>query len=225
MKIYISDINDYTTEQLILLVHNERIQRSLRYRFEDDKKRSLLAHALLNHALKEEGIKADYPILPVTDEHGKPHFYTDNREKEIYFSLSHSGNYAVCAIGEDELGVDIEIIKDYKDSIANRFFAPSELQYVQDTEGFYRIWTLKEAYMKAVGLGMALALDSFAVTDLDTETGRCGFTPADGSKSDLVGFSMITDDGYALAVAMSQRGRFSLTHFNAVIENVCFCEK
>jgi 4'-phosphopantetheinyl transferase len=200
MKIYISDINDYTTEQLILLVHNERRDRSLKYRFEEDTKRSLLAHALLNHALKEEGIIADYPILPVTDERGKPHFYTDDsRTDEIYFSLSHSGRYSVCAIGEYEIGVDIEKIADFKDDISKRFFYPPELKYVHDSNSFYRIWTLKEGYLKAVGMGMALALDSFGVTDLDEETGRCNFVLSDGTLSDLHGCSMITDDGYALS--------------------------
>lgn len=198
MKIYYSNIQNYRINELLPMVNPDRRQQSLKYRFDDDKKRSLLAHVLLSHAIRESGFDLALPAAPVTDEYGKPHLY--GKEGELHFSLSHSGDYAVCAIADSPVGVDIEQIKKNDLRIAERFFNPGELQYVNDAESFYRIWTLKEGYLKAVGLGMRLPLDSFMISDHDPETGKCVYLNEDGTETGLLGLSHITDDKYALSV-------------------------
>lgn len=202
MKIYYSNINDHQIDELLPLVGEERRARSLRYRFDEDKKRSLLAHVLLNHALLEGGYDISLPACPVNDPNGKPRLY--HKGEEIHFSLSHSGDYAVCAISDIPVGIDIEKIDTFKPEIANRFFNPSELKYVADAESFYRIWTLKEGYLKAVGMGLKLPLSSFIVSDLDTVSGACIYLNENGTETGLLGKSLITDDGYALAVTCAK---------------------
>lgn len=198
MKIYYSNINDYSIEELLPLVCKERRERSLKYRFDSDKKRSLLAHVLLNHALLKSRSQITLPAEPVTDTNGKPHLY--DGEEEIRFSLSHSGDYAVCAISDIPIGVDIEKIEDYKPEIASRFFNKSELKYIKDADTFYRIWTLKESYIKTVGLGLKMPLDSFIVSDLDKVPGTCIYLNENGSDTGLRGSTIITEDRYALSL-------------------------
>ena len=185
MKIYIGNINDYTTEYLTHLVSGERTDAAMKYRFEADRKRTLLAHALLNHAVSLTHPDMTLPVSPVTDEYGKPHLYFGvHSSSEIHFSLSHSGDYSVCAVSSHNVGVDIEKIGDDKERIADRFFAEEEREYIQDAAGFYRIWTLKESFMKAVGWGMKLPLDAFSVSGLDENTGICSFRPCKSRDDD-----------------------------------------
>lgn len=173
MKIYIGNINEYSVDQLIPLVSGERVLTSMKYRFEADRKRSLLAHALLNRAICEAYPDITTPVDPVVDRYGKPHIYTGS--SEVYFSLSHSGDHAVCAINDSPVGIDIEFIGDEKDQIARRFFSRSDLEYINDAESFYRIWTLKESFMKVTGLGMRLPMDRFSVADMNPDKGTCRF--------------------------------------------------
>jgi 4'-phosphopantetheinyl transferase len=100
---------------------------------------------------------------------------------ELTFNLAHSGELAVYAFaGGQELGVDIESLLRIPDTlqIARRFFAPEEFEALETLPGaqrvraFYRAWTRKEAYVKAVGDGLHTPLDSFCVSLDSDETAR-----------------------------------------------------
>ncbi|MBR4719438.1 MAG: 4'-phosphopantetheinyl transferase superfamily protein [Lachnospiraceae bacterium] len=200
MEIYIGNTGDHTTEYLSGLVSEERRSSSMKYRFEADRKRALLAHALLNHAISVNYPEIPIPLNPIIDEHGKPHVYltghhltgiSPDTSSEIFFSLSHSGDHAICILDGKAVGADIEEIKDEKDKIADRFFAAEERQYITDATSFYSIWSLKESFMKAVGLGMQLAMDSFTVCDFNIGTGTCRFRPCSTSNgSNTKAFNM-----------------------------------
>ncbi len=232
MKIFIGNINEYTEQFLSGLVSDERLVRSMKYRFEADRKRSMLAYALLSHAISCDYPGISLPVIPETDEFGKPHLYfntntASDKDAEIHFSISHSGDYAVCVLNEVPVGIDIEAIGKPAGNIAEHFFARDELGFIHDNESFYRIWTLKESFLKVVGLGMHLPLDAFCITDFDEHSGSCGFrlnrsnrsssriTPEPGdalhrnllpfvtegsNRLNLNGRSVTTKDGYALAI-------------------------
>ncbi|MCR5421453.1 MAG: 4'-phosphopantetheinyl transferase superfamily protein [Lachnospiraceae bacterium] len=172
------NINDYTTEYLAGLVCKERVEKSMKYKFEEDRRRSLLAYALLGYAVSESTPGISLPVSPIKDELGKPHLYTNTEasaKEEIHFSLSHSGDYAVCVLNDSPIGIDIESFRENTDNIAKRFFSPKELKYSKDVPGFFKIWTLKESFMKITGLGMRLPLDYFYVSDLNNFDGSCKF--------------------------------------------------
>ena len=101
------------------------------------------------------------------DEHGRP-YLPDH--PEICFSLSHSGNRVMCAISEAGVGCDVEMIKETGPGSRNisrvaRCFTPAEQKLVlADPENFYRIWTLKESFLKLIGEGLRLPLSSFEIT-------------------------------------------------------------
>jgi 4'-phosphopantetheinyl transferase len=95
------------------------------------------------------------------------------QESGVRFNISHSGGWAMFAVTEGrEVGIDIERIdaRVAQDQIPERFFSAREvaqlrsLPIAQQTEAFFRCWTRKEAYIKARGLGLSLALDSFDVS-------------------------------------------------------------
>ena len=80
------------------------------------------------------------------------------------YNLSHSGRYALCSVGTQPgllVGCDVEMIKENKLRLADRYFCPGEVDWIQSqateaeqAEGFYRYWVLKESFIKAIHLGM-----------------------------------------------------------------------
>ncbi|MBR5406725.1 MAG: 4'-phosphopantetheinyl transferase superfamily protein [Lachnospiraceae bacterium] len=226
MDLYIGNINNFTIDELMPHVTDERAKVSLRFVHDDDKKRSLLAHALLNCAVCDRFPDITLPVNTVTDEQGKPHIYlpdglkdpADERQ-EFHFSLSHSGEYAICAVDNDIIGADIEYIDNKPVSynkIATRFFCRQEADDIKDTETFFRIWTLKESFTKAVGLGLGLPLNSFRIIDLNSHDKFCHFvlmtgqsipdklTPFIKTGSDILtlnGISLLFESHYALSLA------------------------
>ncbi len=180
MKIYITDVTVPPIEYFLPRVSRERIERMERYRFEIDKRRGLAAETLLNYGLQRACGRLSVPVKLFRDEDGKPHLDLTDGERallreegllsetggSIEFSLSHSGNYAVCAISdgkEEEIGADIERHKKIERDIAGHFFCEGENRRIKTDEDFYSIWTLKESFIKAVGKGLAIPLNSFEV--------------------------------------------------------------
>lgn len=94
-------------------------------------------------------------------------------DDKIKFSLSHTKHLIICAFALNfEIGVDAELIRaDFNNSliIAEQFFLKKEFEYLFSTSKknqnkmFFKIWTLKEAYMKAMGKGFSIRLNSFEV--------------------------------------------------------------
>lgn len=98
-------------------------------------------------------------------EKGKP--YVEG-VKGVYFNLSHSGDYVVCAFSDDEVGVDVEKIGKPYEGIVHRFFHPNEIKRWENatddkSDLFYRIWVAKESYLKYLGTGLSQSLASFEV--------------------------------------------------------------
>lgn len=103
--------------------------------------------------------------------HGKPALDMKNAQN-IYFNLSHSGDYLALAFSRDsEVGIDIEKLHPIKNRqlIANRFFHPEEARHLylhnrNDAEDlFFLYWTMKEAFVKGLGTGLSLPINSFCI--------------------------------------------------------------
>jgi 4'-phosphopantetheinyl transferase len=109
------------------------------------------------------GYLGEPPVI-VTDAHGKPHVAGDR----IAFNLSHSEALAIVAVSrEGPLGVDLEYRGRPRDTaaLARRYFTAAEAALVAaDPDAFYRIWTRKEAWVKAQGAGLAIPLDTVDVS-------------------------------------------------------------
>lgn len=103
----------------------------------------------------------------VLNEFGKPRLAD---HPGVHFSLSHSQDRALLAVSDGpEIGADLEMMRpiDHLD-LARRYFHPDEVATIERNDdplqAFFRIWTLKEAVVKAIGLGLSLPLDGFAVS-------------------------------------------------------------
>lgn len=111
------------------------------------------AHALLDTCLSSRGIRAeDFSY----GDCGKPSLIG---HPGVYFNLSHCDGMAVCLLSHRECGVDAERIRTVRDAVVRKVFSPAEraaLTAAQDPDRlFTRLWTLKEAYVKAVGRGLS----------------------------------------------------------------------
>lgn len=117
-----------------------------------------MALSLLEELEKSEELIKVKPLLGMHyNEFGKPYF----NELPLYFSLSHSKDFCLCAFSEQEIGADIELIKEKPNKVGERFFSEEEkkeLQFCEDIRGknllFYKLWTRKEAYGKMTGCGV-----------------------------------------------------------------------
>ena len=162
----ISCIKDYgQVLDLESIVSEDRRKRIERYRFDKDKMRCLIAEMLLRYALAMQygidstGIDIRY------EKNGKPFLVGCN----VRFNLSHSGDWVVCALGDSEIGIDVEEVRTIDFSVVYRRFSESEIHFLDSITGddkpekFYKMWTLKESYVKYNGLGLRCPFESFSV--------------------------------------------------------------
>ena len=136
------------------------------YLFRKDKNLSLGAGMLLDQGLSEYGLKENSVLIQYR-ENGKPWL---PQHPQIHFNLSHSEDMALAAFAETEVGCDIERVQQADLALAEKFFCPGEYKYAAEKTGkardmaFYRLWTLKESFAKATGLGLQLPLNEFEVS-------------------------------------------------------------
>lgn len=172
--LYIAGINEIPIEEfdcLAEIMSEYRIKKAEKYKDENDKKLSILSSLLLDKALKKYGL-SEKNMQYSFNEYGKPYFINS---EELHFSISHSGEYAMVVISDKEIGCDIQQIKDVNLNIADRFFTADERANIKSTEDFFRIWTLKESFIKAVGKGLSIPLNSFTIKGLETKKPYCEY--------------------------------------------------
>lgn len=166
-KVYIARTDALNDEKVFKRLYNavseERRRKADRFVQKRDKMLSIGAEILLKRALFDCGIE-DFSLK--YGENGKP-YLADNA---VFFNLSHSENTVICAVSEREIGVDAEKVGEVDLEIARRFFHRDEFELLENLptneekrEMFFRLWTLKESFVKALGKGILTPLDSFCV--------------------------------------------------------------
>jgi len=145
------------------------------------------------HVLNVEGLLAQldtaFPLTYRYGKNGKPYW----EEVPLYFSLSHSGKYVLCAVSEQEIGADIQEMKqDGWRKTAERYFSKEELDALKNCDSeeeerklFFRLWTRKEARGKLTGQGVAEMLSENML-----EEGNINW------------LEPVAPDGYAIAVCV-----------------------
>lgn len=153
----------------------DEMTRYARYRFDRDRHLHLVAWALVRTTLSRYADVAPETWMFRTNEYGRPEVSGPDGAPPLRFNLSHTRGLAACIVAEEiDVGVDVEDRRRFAHGpdIARRFFSARE---VADFEGvaaerrqetFFEYWTLKEAYIKAVGVGISLGLDRFSF-DID----------------------------------------------------------
>ena len=139
------------------------IEKSRRFRFGKDREQFILSHGILREVLGTY-LKVEPKDVPIaSDSRGKPEIIGGSKKAELRFNLSHSEGMTLIATAMNrDLGVDVEYAEpDFPVlEVAQRFFTRREAELVASSKGterseaFFRIWTRREAYMKATGAGL-----------------------------------------------------------------------
>jgi 4'-phosphopantetheinyl transferase len=145
-------------DALSKLLTESELARANRYRFDDDRRRSIIARAA-TRLLLGRYLDTDPRVLVFVEEkHGKPAL----RHREMEFNASHSGDLVALAFAKDTpVGIDVERQRKLHDvlALARRYFSDDELAIVSAAsnpdDAFFAIWTAKEAIVKASGKGIA----------------------------------------------------------------------
>lgn len=160
-------ITDYLT-----LLNTEEEQRRTKFKFEKHQHQHLVTRALIRTTLSRYA-----PIPPQEwqfskNDYGRPSIIRPSSIPNFKFNISHTDGLVMCAITLDtEIGIDVENFKreGMTHDIARRFFSKRESADLislenneQQKKCFYHYWTLKEAYIKAKGMGISLPLDQFS---------------------------------------------------------------
>jgi 4'-phosphopantetheinyl transferase len=170
---------DYAQSQRELLSADERA-RADRFAFEKDRRRFVVGRGALRRILASYVGGRPDEIRFAYGEHGKPMLANSSEVEGIQFNASGSGDLAVCAVTIGKrLGIDIELCRPIADEVfVEQCLAPEErdayfaLSSDQRPAFFYRIWTLKEAYLKATGVGLSVPMSAVAVSCFSGESVR-----------------------------------------------------
>jgi len=172
VHIYRIDISEHTGSlpQLKKFLSGDEIKKADRFKFTKDSQSYIISRSFLRNILSENTNIKPAEIKFSYTETGKPFI----EYSKIHFNLSHSGDRCIIAVSMTaETGVDIEKVRDSEDliKVAGRYFSETEIIYLKKfqgkevTDNFFRIWTLKEAFIKAIGEGLSFPLKDFSVTD------------------------------------------------------------
>jgi 4'-phosphopantetheinyl transferase len=154
-----------------MVLDEEERARAARFAHESDRHQFIAAHALLRVLLQHFGGGPAEAWRFTSHSHGKPSLHHDHGLRRLSFNISHTRGAVACAITLDHaIGVDIEHIEHSARflELAHSYFAPAEIALLRAAPAaaqrplFFRLWTLKEAYIKAHGDGLSVPLDQFA---------------------------------------------------------------
>lgn len=157
--VYILNANKLTTDiSRYDNIDNKRLEKIKKSNNTLFIKEQLGSNLLLNDILENNYFKDINLLEYVYNESGKPYLKDDN----LYFSLSHSNGIVALTVSKEEIGLDIELIKPVKDSVAKRIMNDREYNIYSSLDKnkkityFYEVWTSKEAYVKKLGTTISL---------------------------------------------------------------------
>jgi 4'-phosphopantetheinyl transferase len=174
--VQLDEVSTFDKEGYISLLSSEELSRYERFHFKSDRDRYLTTRALIRTTLSKY-----FPIRPekwefTKSKWGRPAIAPSVLDTSLSFNISHTSNFVVLAVVADgTIGVDVEAVTDHVSplDVAGTFFSRHEYVELKAMPAqhrlrrFYEFWTLKEAYLKALGAGLSLPLNSL-VADLSS---------------------------------------------------------
>ncbi len=146
-------IEEEELRELLPFLHPCQAERMERFRFPKNRIQFVLGCLLLRY-----GLIKDYRVLQIPriekEEKGKPFL---PEYPHIHFNISHCEKAVACGFSHSPLGVDVQHLVPYKESLAGYFMTAEERAEIlsgDKEQGFTRLWTLKESYGKCLGLGI-----------------------------------------------------------------------
>ena len=160
-----------TLEGYEALMTPEERTKQRRFHFERDRHDCLVTRALVRTTLSRYAAVGPAAWRFEQNRYGRPHLAPGQTHRDLRFNLSHTRGLIACAVTiGHEIGVDVESLSRPGETveIADRYFSAREIRSLRalpqerQRERFFAYWTLKESYIKARGMGLALPLDQFS---------------------------------------------------------------
>jgi len=153
--IYVNDhISDFDLEAALPLLSEQRREQVMRFRHELGRRTSAAVYLLLYEGLRQEYGITEKPVFAYGP-HGKPFL---EAHPEIHFNMSHCREAAVCVLSNRPVGIDVEAVGRFNESVARYTMNEEELESILQAERpdveFIKLWTKKEALLKLSGHGL-----------------------------------------------------------------------
>ena len=146
---------DFDLEAALVEISEQRREQALKFRHELGQRLCVLAYRLLQQGLREAYGITEPPVFEY-NEHGKPSIVG---HPEIFFNLSHCKQAAACAVSDRPIGIDVESVREFTDSLVRYTMNEQEIREIESAEdravAFIRLWTMKEATLKLLGTGIS----------------------------------------------------------------------
>lgn len=159
---------DFTDIRWDRYLSEERRAEAENRKNEKERQLFLAAEALLNLGLERAGTGVPLPVKYRRNPHGKPYLIPQGKAE---VNWSHSGEYAICAVADCTVGIDIQDAgKEPKEALVKRLLRPEERAFYENVPAeekkriFYQYWTLKESFLKTLGTGFYTPLDTFYIS-------------------------------------------------------------
>ena len=170
MKIYASrvkDMEENLEDSVFSMLDSSRRDKVHRMRNRTERNRSITAGLLLRYAFLREGYTVQ-DWLEVQIEQGKYGKPMLKGYDKLHYSLSHSGDWVVCGVDSEPIGIDIQQMRPYRLELAARFYHEREYQHLRAVTNeeqrciqFYQMWAAKESYAKLTGRGIGGGIDRY----------------------------------------------------------------
>ncbi len=177
--------DDATLDEYLSILSNEEREKYQRFHFKKDSRSYLVSHALVRKVLSRYCNVQPKAWRFSFNQYGKPEISSSIKCPGIKFNLSHADGMSACVVSlNNDCGVDVENIhrKNKLHAVAERMFAEQEAKIMSACEEsevqkkFFDFWTLREAYVKAVGTGLGGSSKEFyftiTVADKDEVSGN-----------------------------------------------------
>lgn len=153
--IYINDqIDLLSLDNALPLLSPQRREQVLRFKYEQGRRLSAAAYLLLCEGLRQEFGINEPPTFGYHN-NGKPFI---EGYPEVHFNLSHCREAAICAVSHQPVGIDVESIREYHDTLARYTMNDEEMELITHAArpdvAFIRLWTMKESLLKLTGEGI-----------------------------------------------------------------------
>lgn len=209
------DFSHLPPSKISTLLSPSEKERFQRFR-PQSKKNEFIASRLLLRFLLASYTDCDIDQTEaIPDEMGRPFWFENGAPVTLYFSLSHTKNLICCTISKcRETGCDIESLerRKYQGDLTKRVMSKEELSVYHHLPAekqsvfFYRSWTLKEAYVKAVGQGMRISFTSLSFTSKALQQETFTVAPKQLGRKDGMAFTVMSTlpiPDYSLGIATS----------------------
>lgn len=168
VKLYVADISNLPDPMLHSeLLHRlpmDRQQRIHNLKQEKSRKQSIGVGLLLQKVLALYHMQDSQVYV---GEHGKP------MVEGLEFNLSHSGDLVICVVSDKPVGCDIEKLREAPKGVSERCFSDGEQAYLSQFVGeeydkaFFRLWTMKESYVKMTGEGLRVPFETYEIVAVE----------------------------------------------------------